>query len=54
MEAEKNITPFPRPTYYYTVNEILLYGYVEQVVSSVEFRAPHSTLNDCKNDANRF
>ena len=53
-EAEKNIIPYPRPTYYYTVNEILLCGYVEQVVSSVEFRAPHSTLNDCKNEANRF
>jgi curved DNA-binding protein CbpA len=53
-EAEMSITPYPRPTYYYTVNEILLCGYVEQVVSTVEFRAPHSTLNDCKNEANRF
>jgi len=61
-EAGNNVADKPeqenfthqKPTYHYTVNEILLMGNVEQVVSSVEFRAPHSTLNDCKNEANRF
>ena len=46
--------PKPKLSYYYTVNEVLITGYDEQVVCSFEFRAEHSTLEECKNEANRF
>lgn len=53
-EAKKNMNTHMGLTYFYVVNEILVTGFDEKIISSIEFRAPHSTLLVCRNDANRF
>ena len=42
------------PSFYYTVNEMLLSVKAEQLVHSVEFRSPEESLPECKENAEQF
>ena len=42
------------PSFYYTVNESLIYGNADKLVSYTQFRAMGSSLNECKRDAEQF